>query len=163
MRDFLKDEYDRAVKLCDWLHVCGLGGLGWRYEETVRMSAGVEVVWCNATDCYGSSGNGPGLGETRVRPATYAFLNYCALEFTNRAESRRPKERKRLNLTVEGSWEGGVNDAWRSKALESLTRRRRLHGLDGVTVSDAARMQALWRLICVSADYIAHSNSIWWL
>ena len=99
-------------------------------------------LWFSSgVDHYGSSADGPGLGEVRVRPATCGFLNYYAPEFTNQAESRILEEQKRLNLTKEGHWVGATKDEWRYEALKSLTRRRRLHGLEWVTVSDAALMR----------------------
>ncbi|KAL8974051.1 MAG: hypothetical protein Q9197_001707 [Variospora fuerteventurae] len=208
--EFIKEEYDRAIRLCGWLCTNGLGGPGWGYEGIVRMNAGFEMIWCNFTSpslrlvsrlnvtapllppdgekeqdfaedlqpdrsagssdarqaslppplnrepfmCskfwlwfssgtkhYGSSADGPGLGEARIRLSTCGFLNYYAPEFISPAESRISEERRRLNLSNEGYWEGVGKDAWRSEALKSLARRRRLHGLEAVTVSDAALMR----------------------
>jgi hypothetical protein len=43
----LFDEYDRAIKLCEWVERKGLGGLGWGVEGIVRMNAGFEMIVCN--------------------------------------------------------------------------------------------------------------------
>ncbi|KAL8876133.1 MAG: hypothetical protein Q9198_005616, partial [Flavoplaca austrocitrina] len=44
---FLWDEYDRAKRMCSWLHEHGFDIPGTGIEGIVRMSAGFEVIWCN--------------------------------------------------------------------------------------------------------------------
>ena len=45
--EFLLDEYDRAQRLCNWIHEQNAGGPGYGIEGIVRMSAGCELIWCN--------------------------------------------------------------------------------------------------------------------
>ncbi|KAI9051782.1 hypothetical protein LZ554_004049 [Drepanopeziza brunnea f. sp. 'monogermtubi'] len=52
------------------------------------------------------------------------------------------EEQKALNLTSDGSWTGPGRNATRFAALQSLTRRRRLHNLQNITSADAAIMRA---------------------
>ncbi|KAL8790965.1 MAG: hypothetical protein Q9195_006110 [Heterodermia aff. obscurata] len=41
------DEYDRAQRLCGWIHEQEAGGPGEGIEGIVRMQAGFELIWCN--------------------------------------------------------------------------------------------------------------------
>ena len=41
------DEYDRARRLCGWIHEQKAGTLGQGIEGIVRMQAGFELIWCN--------------------------------------------------------------------------------------------------------------------
>lgn len=91
---------------------------------------------------YGSSANGPGLGETRVKITSCGFLSYYAPEFLSQAVPRAAEEQKTLNLTKDGLWTGPGNDGTREDALEALKRRRRVHTLEHVATSDAAIMRA---------------------
>ena len=43
----LWDEYDRAQRLCEWIHEKGAGSLGYGIEGIVRMNTGFEIIWCN--------------------------------------------------------------------------------------------------------------------
>jgi hypothetical protein len=96
----------------------------------------------SSTAHYGSSGDGPGLGESRVKITTCGFLSYYSPVFQSQAIPRANEERKALNLTDEGYWIGEGKHGVRSDALNSLTRRRRLHTLEDITPSDAAIMRA---------------------
>ena len=95
----------------------------------------------SSVDHYGSSADGPSQGEVRVQPASCGFLSYYSPVFTNQAKLRAQEEQELLNLTGEGYWAGSAKPDWRSDALKSLTRRRRLHTLKGVTIDDAALMK----------------------
>jgi hypothetical protein len=91
---------------------------------------------------YGSSANGPGLGEARVKITSCGFLSYYSPEFLSQALPRAVEEQKTLNLTRDGLWNGlGINGT-REDALEALKRRRRLHTLESITPSDAAIMRS---------------------
>ena len=41
------DEYDRARRLCGWIHEQEAGAPGQGIEGIVRMNAGFELIWCN--------------------------------------------------------------------------------------------------------------------
>ena len=41
------DEYDRARRLCGWIHEQKAGAPGEGIEGIVRMQAGFELIWCN--------------------------------------------------------------------------------------------------------------------
>ena len=41
------DEYDRARRLCGWIHEQKAGAPGQGIEGIVRMNAGFELIWCN--------------------------------------------------------------------------------------------------------------------
>ena len=41
------DEYDRARRLCGWIHEQEAGAPGQGIEGVVRMNAGFELIWCN--------------------------------------------------------------------------------------------------------------------
>lgn len=91
---------------------------------------------------YGSSANGPGLGEIRLKIISCGFLSYYAPAFVSEALPRATEERKTLNLTKDGLWTGPGRNGTREDALEALKRRRRLHTLDQVTSSEAAIMRS---------------------
>ncbi|KAE9367191.1 hypothetical protein N431DRAFT_83506 [Stipitochalara longipes BDJ] len=91
---------------------------------------------------YGSSANGPGLGEARVKITSCGFLSYYAPEFLSEALPRAVDEQKSLNLSTDGLWTGPGSDGIREGALEALKRRRRLHTLEHVTTADAAIMRS---------------------
>lgn len=90
---------------------------------------------------YGSSGNGPGMGETRVKILGCGFMNYYAPKFASAAISRAVEEQKRLNLTAQGLWTGPGSNGTRSDALTALTRRRRAHTLTNASLDDATMMR----------------------
>ena len=91
---------------------------------------------------YGSSANGPGLGEARVKITSCGFLSYYAPEYLSQALPRAADEQKYLNLSKDGLWTGPGADGTREDALEALKRRRRLHTLEHVTIADAAIMRS---------------------
>ncbi|KAN0091710.1 hypothetical protein V8E51_017557 [Hyaloscypha variabilis] len=91
---------------------------------------------------YGSSANGPGLGESRVKITSCGFLSYYAPAFLSQAIPRAADEQKSLNLSKDGLWTGPGSDGTRQDALEALKRRRRLHTLEYVTTADAAIMRS---------------------
>ncbi|PVH79330.1 hypothetical protein DL98DRAFT_549702 [Cadophora sp. DSE1049] len=98
--------------------------------------------YASSTLHYGSSGDGPGIGEFRVKPDTCGFMSYYNPIFESEGTVRMLKEQKVLNLTSKGFWTGPSSGGKRSTALESLTRRRRQHALKNITSSDAAVMRA---------------------
>jgi len=91
---------------------------------------------------YGSSANGPGLGESRVKITSCGFLSYYSPAFLSQALSRAAEEQKSLNLSKDGLWTGPGNNVTRGDSLEALKRRRRLHTLEQISPSDAATMRA---------------------
>ncbi|CZR66552.1 uncharacterized protein PAC_16453 [Phialocephala subalpina] len=97
--------------------------------------------YMSATQHYGSNGDGPGRGETHVKPISCGFLTYYSPEFLSQAIPRAKEEQKSLNLTKEGLWAGPGEVGIRGKTLQALTRRRRLHDLQDITPSDAATMR----------------------
>ncbi|KAH6672589.1 hypothetical protein B0J14DRAFT_593990 [Halenospora varia] len=95
----------------------------------------------SGTAHYGSSGNGPGLGESRVKLITCGFLSYYSPIFTGQSQARGAAERALLNLTEDGYWMGPQHGDSRRLSLNALTRRRRYHVLENITSSDAALMK----------------------
>lgn len=88
---------------------------------------------------YGSSGEGAGRGESRVKIShSCGFLSYYSPKFLQPSE-------KALNLTDDGRWLGPSNDFAgkqdRINALNSLTRRRRQHSLQSVSPKEATIMR----------------------
>lgn len=124
----------------------------------------------SATAHYGSSGLGPGAGETRVKPLTCGILSYYSPIFSSQANARAEKEQSSLNLTTEGLWTGPGMNGSRTIAIAELTRRRRAHTLEDVSPSDAARMReiserALHGLLgaspnCSGIDWMVMTNEI---
>lgn len=96
----------------------------------------------SAASHYGSSGEGSGLGENRVKMLTCGILNYYSPKFESQAKARAAIERETLNLTSEGLWRVILDgeDA-RATALNALMRRRRSHTLDYVSADEAAMMK----------------------
>ncbi|RAL63305.1 hypothetical protein DID88_004381 [Monilinia fructigena] len=96
----------------------------------------------SAVTHYGSSGEGPGLGENRVKLLTCGILSYYSPKFENQAISRAVLESETLNLTSEGFWAGVLDDEdSRATALNALMRRRRSHTLNDVSTDEAAIMK----------------------
>jgi hypothetical protein len=112
-----------------------------KWDQEPFLSSKLWNWFLSGVAHYGSSGDGPGIGEVRVKPASCGFLSYYSPIFTNQAESRAKEERKTLNLTMDGYWTGPTKNDSRSHALDSLTRRRRLHALEGVTTDEATLMK----------------------
>lgn len=99
-------------------------------------------VWYKSSTLhYGSSADGPGRGETRVKLDTCGFLSYYSPLFASKAAARAEDEQKSLNLTKEGYWIDHYTAGNRYQALTALTRRRRLHTLKNVTITEAALMR----------------------
>jgi len=116
--------------------------MGGRIDREPFWTSQAWTWYYSATTHYGSSANGPGLGETRVKPIACGFLSYYAPAFLSQALPRAEEERKGLNLTASGAWTGPGNTGNRSDALEALTRRRRYHTLEHISTSDAANFRA---------------------
>lgn len=118
---------------------------------------------------YGSSGEGAGRGENRVKIShSCGVLSYYSPKFLQPAD-------KALNFTDDGRWLGPGKDNSGKKdriiALESLTRRRRQHSLHSVTPEEAAIMRedserVLRSLIssdsdvCSGIDWVLLANEI---
>ncbi|KAG9247567.1 hypothetical protein BJ878DRAFT_166359 [Calycina marina] len=94
------------------------------------------------TKHYGSNGGEVGQGENRLTVLGCGIMSYYANKFTSQAYARAQEERKYLNLTEGGIWEGQGGNATRHDGLKFLTRRRRLHTLSEVSAADAAVMRA---------------------
>ncbi|KAK1961572.1 hypothetical protein LY78DRAFT_542274, partial [Colletotrichum sublineola] len=97
----------------------------------------------SATWHYGFTGAGRGAGETRARVLGCGIVSWYGHRYWG---SVVEEERERLNLSSEGYW-GGHKDSSeevcgsQGVALSSLRRRRRMHHLEGVTVSLAEEMR----------------------
>lgn len=116
------------------------GSPAWQLEPFFRSQA--WAWYSSATQHYGSNGDGPGRGETHVKPTTCGFLSYYSPEFQSQSIPRSKEEQKLLNLTGDGTWAGPGKDASRIGALQALTRRRRSHTLEHISPSDAAIMRS---------------------
>jgi hypothetical protein len=112
-----------------------------RWQQEPFLSSKFWFWFVSGVDHYGSTADGPSLGEVRVKPVSCGFMSYYSPEFTNQAASRAKEEGETLNLTADGYWAGPAKNDSRSEALNSLTRRRRSHTLDSVTALDAALMR----------------------
>ncbi|KAH6693305.1 hypothetical protein BKA61DRAFT_278765 [Leptodontidium sp. MPI-SDFR-AT-0119] len=135
------------------------------------LASGNWGWYVSSTLHYGSSGDGPGIGEFRVKLDTCGFMSYYNPIFESEGLPRMLEEQRVLNLTNEGFWTGPGSDGKRSAALESLTRRRRHHTLKNITTSDAAIMKGNSERImrdcladgkgkCSGVDWTAMSNEI---
>ncbi|KAK6614173.1 serine protein kinase [Botrytis cinerea] len=125
----------------------------------------------SASAHYGSSGQGPGLGENRVKLLTCGILNYYSPKFESQAKARSLVERETLNLTSEGFWRADLEDEnARMTALNALMRRRRSHNLDDISTDEAAMMkvdseEVLENLLsqsshCTGIDWTTMTNGI---
>ncbi|KAI1259506.1 hypothetical protein F5Y18DRAFT_409318 [Xylariaceae sp. FL1019] len=101
-----------------------------------------------------AGGYGSGFGETRARVLPCGILSYYSPRFAHLSAWRAGEERSRLNLTESGYWgKGGaveeksdgdgskVPSEDRQRALQDLTRRRRLHHLANTTTEEAEAMR----------------------
>ncbi|KAF9876699.1 hypothetical protein CkaCkLH20_05545 [Colletotrichum karsti] len=86
--------------------------------------------FASATWHYGSSGSGPGRGETRARVLSCGITSWYAPRFWG---AMVEEEQERLNLTAEGYWAGEGEEGDRRLAMDELGRRRRLHHLEGAS------------------------------
>ncbi|QSZ31064.1 hypothetical protein DSL72_000625 [Monilinia vaccinii-corymbosi] len=125
----------------------------------------------SAATHYGSSREGPGLGENRVKLLTCGILSYYSPKFESEAMARAATERYTLNLTSEGFCTRPLeNENIRATALNALMRRRRSHTLDGVSTYEAAIMKGdservIKNLIgqsvnCTGIDWTTMTNEI---
>jgi hypothetical protein len=123
----------------------------------------------SATWHYGSSGNGPGRGETRAKVDSCAILSFYSPRFVNQSLNRAVYEREALNLTDSGLWKG-EGDGNKTLALQQLARRRRYHHLGDMTSDEAALIRinaerSLRTLLeqyndCSGADWVRMANDI---
>lgn len=90
---------------------------------------------------YGTPGEGPGLGASRIKLLTCGSLNYCSPKFQSHAKARAVKEQNTLNLTSAGFWKGVSRHDARAASLKALTRKRRLHTLEDVSKGEATMMK----------------------
>lgn len=86
--------------------------------------------FASATWHYGSSGLGPGKGETRARVLSCGIVSWYSPGFWGVMVK---EEQERLNLTAEGYWIGEGKEQNRDLALDELGRRRRSHHLGGAS------------------------------
>jgi hypothetical protein len=143
----------------------------WRRPEREPFLASQTWGWFDsATWHYGSSGNGPGLGENRAKVDGCAILSFYSPVFVNQSLNRAIYERKTLNLTASGFWQGEGSHGNRTLALKQLARRRRFHHLGDINEDEAALMRqvaekALKDLIepyneCSEANWVLMTNEI---
>ena len=146
-----------------------VGGRDWMAREPFYASQAWNW-FTSAADHYGSSGSGPGMGEMRIKLSSCGFLSYYSPVFEIQASARAQEERKALNLSIDGFWEGPGENSTRKIALAALTRRRRQHTLEDVTTSEAAIMRTNSELVlhdllgkstnCSGVDWYIMSNDI---
>ncbi|KAI5927190.1 hypothetical protein F4810DRAFT_433674 [Camillea tinctor] len=111
-------------------------------RDTLREPFLAFQTWgwfSSATWHYGSSKNGPGLGETRAKVLGCGILSYYSPRYSHLSSLRALDERAAFNLTTEGFWHGAEN---RTLALQDLLRRRRYHHLENATAHEAALMRS---------------------
>ena len=116
----------------------------WRRDRDLEpfLSSQVWGWFDSATWHYGSSKNGPGLGETRAKVLSCGVLSYYSPQFANQTRNRALEERQALNLTDEGFWRGPGPNGNRTTSFRQLGRRRRYHHLGDVNTQEAALMRA---------------------
>lgn len=107
----------------------------------------------SATWHYGSTGMGAGRGESRVKPLTCGFLTFYDPIYKEQQIERAITERKKLNLTTDGSWMGPGPQENRKVALEQLTRRKRYHSLRNISAADAHIMNDSAERVLKSLDF----------
>ena len=127
--------------------------------------------WFRSTSWhYGTTGSGPGKGETRIKALVCGLLSYYDPLFTSRAAATSSIEESYLNLTIDGLWHGPSENGTREVGLQQLARRRMYHNLQGVNTVDATLMnehakQALTNLnssspVCTGLDWVALADEI---
>ncbi|KAI1488421.1 hypothetical protein F5X96DRAFT_671686 [Biscogniauxia mediterranea] len=146
-------------------------------QDTLREPFLKFQTWgwfSSATYHYGSSKNGPGLGETRARAYGCGIASYYSPRYANLASLRAEDERASFNLTAEGFWKGEGPSGNRTLALRDLLRRRRYHHLENATTEEAALMRsaserALRQILeggsstsspCSGTDWVQMTNEI---
>ncbi|KAI0599827.1 hypothetical protein F4775DRAFT_95946 [Biscogniauxia sp. FL1348] len=143
-------------------------------QDTLREPFLKFQTWgwfSSATYHYGSSRNGPGLGETRAEVSGCGVMSYYSPRYAGLASLRAEDERARFNLTAEGFWKGAGPSGNRTLALQDLVRRRRYHHLENATVDEAALMRsaserALRRILegdgtsCSGTDWVRMTGEI---
>jgi hypothetical protein len=105
-----------------------------------------QYMWFTASaKRYGSNGNiEVGGGETRVKINTCGLFSFYDPVLSGQSSVRVQQERKDLNLTADGHWQGPTSaDDNRVKALSQLLWRRRLHHTNHVTEQDGLKMYDL--------------------
>lgn len=113
----------------------------WRSSGQEPFLASQTWGWFeSATWHYGSTGNGAGRGETRVKPLTCGFLTFYDPIYQEQQTERAIIERKKLNLTTDGHWMGSETPNNRKAALQQLARRKRYHSLRNISETDAIAM-----------------------
>ncbi|KAI1497654.1 hypothetical protein F5X99DRAFT_358423 [Biscogniauxia marginata] len=144
---------------------------GWDIQREPFLKFQTWGWFSSATYHYGSSRNGPGLGETRAKVSSCGIMSYYFPRYANLASLRAEDERASFNLTAEGFWKGEGPSGNRTLALRDLLRRRRYHHLENATTDEAASMrntseQVLRHLLdgdsnyCSGADWIQMTNEI---
>ena len=133
----LWDEYDRAQRLCKWIHENGAGGLGYGIEGIVRMNTGFELIWCNFSN--------PSLQLVYRVNVSVPLLEYNRTStFSQNSESSHYHSptvafKPSMNLTApewENDWEhepfiasqewDWLSSASRSYSIEDLSSHREL-------------------------------------
>ncbi|KAI1331420.1 hypothetical protein F5Y16DRAFT_408094 [Xylariaceae sp. FL0255] len=158
----------------------------WRHSDREPFLAAQSWAWFDSAAAhYGGSVAG-GFGETRAKVLPCGILSYYSPRFGHLSTWRAEEERHRLNLTEKGFWEGSVNRSERGmqeedrrRALQDLTRRKRLHHLANTTAEEAAMMrgdaertlkryvgsgssssEAAPEEMCSGADWVVMTNEI---
>ncbi|CAJ2500465.1 Uu.00g033180.m01.CDS01 [Anthostomella pinea] len=114
---------------------------GWERSREPFVGSQTWGWFSSATLHYGSSKNGPGLGEVRAKVLNCGIMSYYSPQFENLKRLRAEDERMSLNLTADGFWKGEGLSGNRTLALKDLLRRRRYHHLENATSDEAALMR----------------------
>ncbi|KAI0151554.1 hypothetical protein GGR57DRAFT_175180 [Xylariaceae sp. FL1272] len=130
----------------------------WRRSGREPFLAAQTWAWFDsAVSHYGgpvAGSYGSGTGEMRARVLPCGILSYYSPRFAHLSAWRVGEERSRLNLTENGYWKNRraveeksedngseVSSEDRQRALQDLTRRRRLHHLANATTEEAEAMR----------------------
>ncbi|KAI9838993.1 MAG: hypothetical protein M1819_004201 [Sarea resinae] len=106
---------------------------------------------------YGWTSMGPSGGETRVKVFSGATVNLYSPELKSLETARIQTEQTTMNLTAEGHWRGPGKAADRSLALESLTRRRRLHRMNQISQQDVSSIRGSVQRVLEALNSSTHS------
>lgn len=110
-------------------------------REPEPLAGSARLGWLMASaNQYGLSGGVPGRGESRVRLDTCGIFTFYDPELKDQERSRIVAERKSLNISSSGEWQGPEDEAERKDALRALERRRRSHRADHVSKADGTYM-----------------------
>ncbi|KAI0171273.1 hypothetical protein BJ166DRAFT_218216 [Pestalotiopsis sp. NC0098] len=142
----------------------------WEIDREPFLRSQAWGWFSSATNHYGKSRQGPGLGEVRAKVSNCGIMSYYSPRFANLTRTRLEGEQELYNLTSQGHWRGEGPRGNRTTGLAELRRRRRYHHLEDVTGVEALLMRnnserVLKSLLedsheCSGADWVYISNEI---